>query len=84
MHRVESMRSVALPPRISALRRLEYSKKSNRPRRKSESMQVLILVSFMCRLYIYAKILEVDILPHSQRVRKTQITASQRAGTWTQ
>ncbi|KAJ6837637.1 hypothetical protein M6B38_119900 [Iris pallida] len=55
MHRVESMRSAALPRRISVLSRLEDSKKSNRPRRKSESMQVLILVGFMCRLYVYAE-----------------------------
>ncbi|KAJ6804883.1 hypothetical protein M6B38_185240 [Iris pallida] len=32
MHRVESIRNAALPRRISALRRLEDSKKSNRPR----------------------------------------------------
>ncbi|KAJ6813282.1 hypothetical protein M6B38_144935 [Iris pallida] len=57
MHRVESMRSAALPRRISALRRLEDSKRSNRPRRKFESMQVLILVGFMYRLYVYAEIL---------------------------
>ncbi|KAJ6822762.1 putative transcription factorisoform X1 [Iris pallida] len=82
MHQVESMRSAAFPQRMSALRRLEDSKKSNRPRRKSESIQVLILVDFICRLSIYAKILEVDILPHSQRVRKTQISVSQRAETW--
>ncbi|KAJ6808912.1 hypothetical protein M6B38_166235 [Iris pallida] len=67
MHRVESMRSAALPRRISTLGRLEDSKKSNRPRRKSESIQVMILVGFMCRLYVYAKILEVDILPYSER-----------------
>ncbi|KAJ6818421.1 hypothetical protein M6B38_405810 [Iris pallida] len=67
MHRVESMRSAALLRRISALSRLEDSKKSNRPRRKSESMQVLILVGFMCRLYVYVEILEVDILPYSER-----------------
>ncbi|KAJ6791661.1 hypothetical protein M6B38_243475 [Iris pallida] len=65
MHRVESMQSAALPRRIRALSRLEDSKKSNRPRRKSKSMQILILVGFMCRLSIYAEILEVDILPHS-------------------
>ncbi|KAJ6808911.1 hypothetical protein M6B38_166230 [Iris pallida] len=73
MHRVESIRSAALPRRISALRRLEDSIKSNRPRRKSESMQVLILVAFMCRLYVYAKILEVDILPYSVRGPRNQI-----------
>ncbi|KAJ6791916.1 hypothetical protein M6B38_241950 [Iris pallida] len=57
VHRVESIRSIVLSRRISALRRLEDSKKSNRPRRKSESMQVLILVGFLCMLYVYAKIL---------------------------
>ncbi|KAJ6834812.1 hypothetical protein M6B38_333070 [Iris pallida] len=72
MHRVESMRSAALPQRISALRRLEDSKKSNRPRRKSESMQVLILVGFICRLYVYAEIIEVDILPYSERGPRNQ------------
>ncbi|KAJ6808909.1 hypothetical protein M6B38_166220 [Iris pallida] len=69
------MRSAALPRRISALRRLEDSKKSNRPRRKSESMQVLILVGFMCRLYVYAEILEIDILPYSVRGPRNQIVA---------
>ncbi|KAJ6826424.1 hypothetical protein M6B38_271105 [Iris pallida] len=72
MHRVESMRSAALSRRISALNRLEDSKKSNRPMRKSESMHVLILVGFMYRPYIYAEILEVDILSYSRRVRKTK------------
>ncbi|KAJ6817336.1 hypothetical protein M6B38_412330 [Iris pallida] len=72
MHRVESMRSAALPRRISALRRIEDSKKLNRPRRKSELMQVLILVDFMCRLYVYTEILEVDILPYSERGPRNQ------------
>ncbi|KAJ6807573.1 hypothetical protein M6B38_170820 [Iris pallida] len=81
MHRVESMRSAALPRRISALNRLIDSKKSNRPRRKSKSMQVLILVGFMCRLYVYAEILEVDILPYSVRGPRNQIIASQRTET---
>ncbi|KAJ6791915.1 hypothetical protein M6B38_241945 [Iris pallida] len=78
MHRVESMQSAALSRRISALNRLEDSKKSNRPRRKSESMQVLILVGFMCRLYVYAEILEVDILPYSVRGSRNQIVALRR------
>ncbi|KAJ6798268.1 hypothetical protein M6B38_214280 [Iris pallida] len=82
MHRVESMRSTALPRRMSALNRLEDSKKSNRPRRKSESMQVLILVGFLCRLYVYAKILEVGILPYSVRGPRNEIVALQRAETW--
>ncbi|KAJ6851256.1 hypothetical protein M6B38_261295 [Iris pallida] len=30
-------------------------------------MQVLILVGFMCRLYVYAEILEVGILSYSER-----------------
>ncbi|KAJ6824813.1 hypothetical protein M6B38_380475 [Iris pallida] len=72
MHRVESMRSAALPRRISVLSRLEDSKKSNRPRRKSELMQVLILVGFMCWLYVYAEILEVDILPYSEMGPRNQ------------
>ncbi|KAJ6851257.1 hypothetical protein M6B38_261300 [Iris pallida] len=82
IHRVESMQSTALSRRISALNRLEDSKKSNRPRRKSESMQVLILVGFMCRLYVYAKILEVGILHYSVRGPRNQIVALRRAETW--
>ncbi|KAJ6813109.1 hypothetical protein M6B38_332165 [Iris pallida] len=78
MHRVKSMRSAALPRRISVLSRLEDSKKLNRPRSKSESMQVLILVGFMCRLYVYAEILEVDILPYSERGPRNQIVALRR------
>ncbi|KAJ6824814.1 hypothetical protein M6B38_380480 [Iris pallida] len=77
------MRSAAFPRKISALRRLEDSKKSNRPRRKSESMQVLILVGFICRLYVYAEILEVSILLYSVRGPRNQIVALRRAETWT-
>ncbi|KAJ6808910.1 hypothetical protein M6B38_166225 [Iris pallida] len=78
------MRSAALPRRISALRRFEDSKKSNRPRRKSESMQVLILVGFVCRLYVYAEILEVDILPYSETGPRNQIVALRRTKALTQ
>ncbi|KAJ6813281.1 hypothetical protein M6B38_144930 [Iris pallida] len=35
-------------------------------------MQVLILVGFMYRLYVYAEILEVDILPYSERGSRNQ------------
>ncbi|KAJ6791662.1 hypothetical protein M6B38_243480 [Iris pallida] len=72
IHRVESIRSAILPRRISVLSRFKDSKKSNRPRHKSESMQVLILVGFMCRLSIYAEILEVDILPYSETGLRNQ------------
>ncbi|KAJ6791664.1 hypothetical protein M6B38_243490 [Iris pallida] len=81
MHRVESIRSTALPRRISTLRRLEDSKKLNRPRYKSELMRVLILVSFMCRLYVYAEILEVDILPYTKRGPRNQIVTLRRTET---
>ncbi|KAJ6824815.1 hypothetical protein M6B38_380485 [Iris pallida] len=77
------MRSAALSRRISALRRLEDSKKSNRPRRKSESMQVLILVGFMYRLYVYTEILEVSILLYSVRGPQNQIVVLRWAETWT-
>ncbi|KAJ6798269.1 hypothetical protein M6B38_214285 [Iris pallida] len=82
MHRVESMRSTALPRRISALRRIENSKKSNRPRRKSESMQVLILVGFICRIYVYTEILEVDILPYSERGPRNQSSSCDGLRRW--
>ncbi|KAJ6791917.1 hypothetical protein M6B38_241955 [Iris pallida] len=82
VHRVESMRSIVLSRRISALRRIEDSKKSNRPRRKSESIQVLILVGFLSMLYVYAKILEVDILSCSVRGPRNQIVALRRTETW--
>ncbi|KAJ6795711.1 hypothetical protein M6B38_226095 [Iris pallida] len=45
-------------------------------------MQVLILVGLLYRLYVYAKILEVGILPYSVRGPRNQIVVLQRAETW--
>ncbi|KAJ6817396.1 hypothetical protein M6B38_412630 [Iris pallida] len=45
-------------------------------------MQVLILVVFVCRLYVDAKILEVNILPYLVRVHETKSSPCDRLRRW--